>query len=480
VRSNWWADLLEPLFVGLTEGLPIAVLYLLVEIVGGAPITLGSPIFVVAAALSALAAGRIARLGAAGWQVVALAALLVGTIGTLVGPGVVTALLAGDPGVAFGAQPGGWLLGLAAFRGMVGAGALEDPDRAGRPFVRGVIGLTLIWLYAGLLPTANQDAFRAAALGPTLLLGTVGIAVVGLRRVHAIAVPTGIEWWRNRAWLAALVILVLALAAVAVPAGNWLTTAVPGILSLAGFPEVVVFGLFVAWLVVPRRGPRRPRTSTLRGILGLTGVLLIGAIVYRLLHSNTEQGAAAAGIARPTVSTTSNGLFGVLIVVVVLIGIAVLAVLLARNRRGPSSLPEAGQVNDDAAFEVEGPGWSWLRRARNRWFGPRAAGRPADAQAAYLATLSLLEALAGRRRLPLETPRAHARRIRREGDGTIELDLLAADYELSRWGARQLAARETRRAIGRWERSKVWIAARIQAEEAAAQHAEDSAGTGPG
>ena len=41
MRSNWWADLLEPLFVGLTEGLPIAVLYLLVEIVGGAPITLG-------------------------------------------------------------------------------------------------------------------------------------------------------------------------------------------------------------------------------------------------------------------------------------------------------------------------------------------------------------------------------------------------------------------------------------------------------
>ena len=100
--------------------------------------------------------------------------------------------------------------------GLIGVGALDDPDLAGRPFVRGVIALTLIWLYAGLLPAASLVAFRSAAIGPTVIFATVGLATVGLRRVDAIAIPAGIEWWRNLAWLAALAGLIVLLGVVAI------------------------------------------------------------------------------------------------------------------------------------------------------------------------------------------------------------------------------------------------------------------------
>jgi hypothetical protein len=478
VRSNWWANALEPCFVGLTEGIWIAVLYLLVEMVGEAPATLGPPAFVAIAALMALAGPRLERLGTGRWQAVVLVALVTGAIGMLVAPGVLAALLARDPGAAFAAHPGGWLLGIAAFRGMVGAGALDDPDGASRPFVRGVIGLTFMWLYAGLLPDASQVAFRAVALGPTLLFASAGIVAVGLRRVHAIAAPAGIEWWRNRAWLAALAALVALLALLAVPLANGLTSALPGILGLAGLPEVAIFALFFVWLILPRVGPQRPRASSLRGVLVLAVLLIIGAIAYKLLHGKLEPGNAAAGTP-PSVSTPPNDVFGLVIALATLVALGLLGLVLARKWRASPAVAEARLVKDDSRVDVEGPGLAWLRSARNRLFGDRTGGQPTSAEAAYLATLDLLEPLPGLGRLANETPQAHARRLRREGHGTLELDLLVADYELSRWGARRLPGPETRRAISRWDRSRRSIADRILAEQVAGQPAQDRLRSGP-
>ena len=480
MRSNWWADGLGPLFVGLTEGAWIVVLYLLIETVGRAPAPLGLPAFAAIAVLGALAGPGLERLGETRWKAIALVALSLGVVGMLAAPGVLGALVAGDPGGAFGAHPGGWLLGLGAFRGMLGGGALDDPDRAGRPFVRGVIGLTFVWLYAGLLPDVSQAAFRTAALGPTLLFASSGIAAVGLRRVHAIALPAGIEWWRNRAWLMALGGLLALLAVLAVPIANELVTAVPEILGLAGFPEVVVFVIFVAWLILPRTGPRRPRKSAVRGVLGLAILLVLGAIVYELIHAQVSPGNAAAGAARAGESTASNGLFGVLLIAGMLLGLGLLALFLSRSWRPASPAAPAGQIGDETGFEAEGPGFGWLRRLRNRLRGDGIGHRPGSAEAAYLATLSLLEPLRELRRLADETPAAHARRLHREGAGSLELDLLAADYELSRWGARRLPASETRRAIGRWDRSRARIAERVLAEQVAREHAEERELAGPG
>jgi hypothetical protein len=479
VRSNWWADVLEPAFVALTEGIWVAVLYLLFEVVGGTPIALSPVVFVAVTGGAAFMSPRLDRIGPARWQIVTLIAVVVGVAGTLLGPGALGKLLAGSPGGAFGAHPGGWLLGLAVFRGMVGAGSLDDPDGASRPFVRGVVALTVIWLYAGVLPATTVTAFRDGALGPTLVFATIGTAAIGLRRVHAIAAPVGIEWWRNRAWLGALAGLVILLAILAISLAGELVVVIPAILGLAGLAEVLLFVLVLAGLAGGRRRERRPRRSRWRAYIVLAIFLAIGAIIYHFIHPDTGLPPAAGGPGRPTVATTTNGALGVVIVVAVIVAIALSAILLAQGRRRPPPQPEIAPAGDDSAFEVEGPGLGWLRRARARLFGHRPEGRPASAEAAYVATLKLLEPLHGLRRLPHETPLAHANRIRRDGAGTLELDLLAADYELSRWGARTLSGRETRRAISRWERSRWWIAARIQAQEAARQHAEERAGSEP-
>lgn len=479
MRSSWRADVLGPAFVGLTEGIWVAVLYLLFETVGQTPVSLSPVAFVAVAALAALAASRLEVLGSARWQVTGVVVVIVGALGMLSGPGVLATLLAGDPADAFGSQPGGWLLGLAAFRGLVGVGALDDPDRAARPFVRGVLALALIWLYAGLLPAAGLAAFRDAAVGPTVIFATMGLATVGLRRVDAIAVPAGIEWWRNQAWLAALVVLIVLLGAGAILLAGGLTRAMPAVLGLAGLPEVVFFGIFVVWLTIPRDAPRPPRRTPLRSIVVLATLIVLALIVYRLFHGTPATQTAPPATVLPNVPEPTNDVFAITVLVATLLAVGLLAILFLRNRRRPIPGVVTGVARDRSDLEFEAPGLGWLRRARRRWLGERSPGRPRTAESAYLATLELLEPVPALRRQTVETPRAHARRLRREGTGKLELELLAADFELARYGARDLPTRETRRAIGRWERSRGWIAERILAEDASARHAaERDAGRG--
>ena len=479
MRSNWWADVVETVFIALTEGIWVAVLYLLFEVVGRTPIVLGPPLFVLVAGAAALISPRLNRFGSARWQVVSLASVGIGLLGCLLGPGALGTLLRGDPGGAFSAHPGGWLLGLAAFRGMVGAGSLDDPDGASRPFVRGVIALTAIWLYSGFLPDAMNAAFREAAIGPTLVFATLGTAAIGLRRVHAIGAPAGIEWWRNGAWLASLAALIIVLAILAIAVGEELVVAIPALVGLSGFAELAIFAVVILALAASRRADRRPQRSNLAGYIALAMILVIGAVIYHFLHPGADLPPAASGAGSALGATTSNGALGVVLVAVAFVVIALVAIVVAQTRRRPLPAPEVGPAADDSDFEVEAPGWSWLRRAADRLVGQRSDSRPANAEAAYLATLMLLEPLPGERRLSHETPHAHARRLRRDGAGSLELELLAADYQLSRWGARVLSRPETRRAIGRWERSRSWIAAKIQAQEVAREHAQEHDTAGP-
>lgn len=475
MRSSWWAEALGPLLVGLTEGAWITVLYVLIETVGRAGYPLGLPIFALVAFLGALAGPRLEQLGDSRWRVMTVVAIGVGVVGMLAAPGVIAGLLAGDTAAAFGAQPGGWLLGVAAFRGMLGGGSLDDPDRATRPVVRGVIGLSIAWLYAGLLPDSSQVAFRAAALGPTLLFVAAGLAAAGLRRVQAISIPTGIRWWRNRAWLAMLPVSLVGLTLLALPLARAIASIEPRILGLEGFPELIIIVALGALILAPTGGRQRPSTLSVRGAIVLT-VLFVGiAVFYNILHSQDKSGPAGSAGGGGNGSQAGNGMLGVVIVVWVLLGVGLVAIVLARNWRRSRPTELAGSFDDEADFEVRGPGGGWLTRARDRLSRLRPDRRPASAEAAYLATLKELDQLRAHRRLDIETPAAHARRLHREGAGSLELDLLAANYELSRWGGRHLTERETRRAIGRWERSKVRIAGWVQAERLERAHAEQKA-----
>lgn len=472
MRSNWWADALGPLLVGAAEGAWVLVLYELIETVGRGPTPLGLPVFVVVAFLGALAGSRLERQGEPRWRGIAAAAVGLGAVGMLTAPGVFAGLVAGDPGAALAAHPGGWLLGIAAFRGLLGGGVRADADEAGKPFARSVIVLTLAWLYAGLLPASSQVAFRAATLGPTVLFSVAGVAAASLHRVQAVAVPAGIAWWRNRVWLVTVTGALLLLALMAVPVADALVTGVPAILGLDGFAEVVAMALVIAWLVVPRTGPHRPRGSLVRGLVGVAILAAIGAIFFELLHPKFQPPAAAAQAGGAAQAADSGSPVGVVILVAIVAVISLLALVAARKwRRGPRH-GLIGEVADEVAFDVEGPGLGWLRRPWARLRRRPAGGRPATAEAAYLATLGLLESVRAWRRLPEETPAAHAARLHREGSGSLELDLLAADYELSRWGARRLPLRETRRAIGRWDRARQRVTDAVAAERAAQAFAD--------
>jgi len=78
--------------------------------------------------------------------------------------------------------------------------------------------------------------------------------------------------------------------------------------------------------------------------------------------------------------------------------------------------------------------------------------RPRTAPAAYLRLLADYEAHPALRRHPGETPAVHAARLRRDEGTGVALDLLAADYELARFGGVQLTRREDRRGVARWRR----------------------------
>jgi hypothetical protein len=121
-----------------------------------------------------------------------------------------------------------------------------------------------------------------------------------------------------------------------------------------------------------------------------------------------------------------------------------------RRNLGPTG-PRSGIERHDRgsradAEEAGGPGLAVrLRRLTRR-------GRPGDAVGAYLAALRVLEPHEALRRESTETPAAHSRRLREAGAGALELDLLAADFQLARWAGRRISPAEDHRAIRRWER----------------------------
>jgi hypothetical protein len=88
------------------------------------------------------------------------------------------------------------------------------------------------------------------------------------------------------------------------------------------------------------------------------------------------------------------------------------------------------------------------RRQRSRLARPA----PADAAAAYRALLADLAPRRIVRRAPGETPRDHAHRLRGDGWGRLSLELLAADYAITRFAGAELTPAEHARAIARWRR----------------------------
>jgi len=438
MRSSWRADRiigwLLPVLAILAEGAWLTVVYVAVEtaIDGRVPI-LGTFELAAVAGLAAVAVRR-GLLRPDDNPVTFFGVLIgIGAVGWLWDDGARSLVLAGDLSSAIGLHPGGWLLLVAAMRG-VGRGVEIDDRALTRLVLLGVPGLAIPWILGQLSVGDLRPVFIEQAFVASLTFVSAGFMAAGLARLQEIGRETGVDWRTNRSWLGTVLGVLAIVLAIGVPAA-----------SLLGLPvDTVTRGLI---------GP----------VLSLIGYLLLaGAFVAAILSAALYEILSRLGFTLPGPLTpqeigqlpeireyTIEQLQGPIMTVVILwAGILLLAVIVLRTwvRRGAHGRPRGGGDErsfsiPQGAFRMEMPRLS--RAPRRRW-----RGTPTDAVSAYLAALDhLARHDPARTRRETESPHDHAARI-----GLSDIGALQADYALARYGGRRLTDAENRRGVGRWRR----------------------------
>jgi hypothetical protein len=431
------ANLLIPLLAVVAEGAWLTVVYLAVQAaVAGQPPVLGIVELPLSVAIGMLLVRlRIVDPEERPFRFLPVV-VAIGIAGWLIADPARHALVEGDLVAAVGQHPGGWLLLVGFLRG---AGR-PDPDDRGltRLLLRGIPFLAVPWLLGGLAAPELRAPFIEGAYIASLTFVSAGFMAAGLARLQEIGRETGVDWRRNRTWLA-------------------LIAAVIAVVILLALPMALLLDL--------------PATTVLLGILGPLSVVaaavlyliaypftLAAGVVFELLRSLGVQ--PAAPDAQPG-SPLRDGLFADPTLVelwYVLLGLtwallALTAFTIARYWRSRRAGRRVRDEDEERSIvlprSVLRPRLPALRLPRRR----RGSVRAEDAVTAYLATLDALHrADEGMARFANETPAAHARRLRAGGDGGLTLDLLAADYQLARYAERRLSPAEHRRALSRWRR----------------------------
>ena len=325
------ASLAYPVAVGLAEGGWLTVLYLLVDAVARVPPTLGFAAFALVAAATCLLADRIDRL--APTRVMVIVGLIVGggLLG-LVAAAVLNVVSGAGSDIGPAGDPGSVLLGLAALRGFIRAGALRDPDEAARPFLLGLLGLSAMWIVGGVLVEPMRTAFRAAAIVPTLGFIVGAVASTGLARSAIAAAGADFDPRSNRAWSVALFGLAIALGLAALPLGTAAERLMAAIIAWPVSLPLLIFLAIVARLLIPSRGGmlRRAGTYTLGPLIAL-GVLALAAIVLpppAKVPGAEEASASGTNAAEPT-----TPVFDVALAVLAIVIVAAVLLYLARAWR---------------------------------------------------------------------------------------------------------------------------------------------------
>ncbi|HEU4672069.1 MAG TPA: hypothetical protein VFS32_04155, partial [Candidatus Limnocylindrales bacterium] len=345
-----------------------------------------------------------------------------------------------DIPAAVGSHPAGWLAGLAFLRGSAhgnaasSEGAMETLIRIALP------ALALPILVAGVLAEPWHGRFLDAARPAVVLFLGAATIGVGVARLAALRGTAGFDWRGNRAWLALLVLLVVAVSLLALP-----------IASVVGpVVQVLITVLFVPVLLLGTIAGFRHVTRWVILAYAAFWFVLVAVLAAVNNSPKPETGDAGAGTIAPQVETTSMTVFailGVVVLVLIAVGILVLARLWSRDvlARPGGDVPEERWI-DTSEPVITGP-----RRGRRGLFGRRRPS-PTTAEEAYLAALGVLERSPETRRAPGESPAEHAARVRTMGRHGAEggaahlpppglaLDLLAADYQLSRFGGLELTA----------------------------------------
>ena len=437
MRSSWPAERLIgwllPVLAIVAEGAWLAVVYVSVQtaLAGRTPL-LGTLELAAATGAAAIAVRR-------GWlrpddRPLTFFVVLVGlgVIGWLWDTEARSLVLSGDPGAAIGIHPGGWLLLVAAMRG-VGRGHEIDDRALTRLVLVGVPSLALPWVLGQLGAADLRPVFVEHAFVASLTFVAAGFMAAGLARLQEIGRETGVDWRTNRSWLGTVLGVLAIVLAIGVPGA-----------FLLGLPiDTVVRGL---------AGP-------VAGIIGYAFLAL--AFVAAILSTALYEALTRLGISLPAPMTpqelarlpeireyTIEQLSGPLMTVaIVWAALALLAVIVIRTWIRRRAVRRLREGDEERFFSFPQRSFR-LAIPRNTAPSTRRPARPTDAVSAYLAALHELDRQdPARRRREAESPHAHAARV-----DIPEIGGLQADYALARYAGRTLNDPEHRRAIARWRR----------------------------
>lgn len=429
-----------PALIALSEGAWVSIVYLVLEGAAHGARPLGVAAFVVAAA-AGLVVGIRTRSEVGRVRSVVAGLIVLGIGGWLVADTTMARLGTLDVAGAIAAHPGGPLLALAALRGVLRGGAMADPSLDDSLLGGPAYGVALAWVLGGALAEPARTAFTSDAFAPTILFIAAGPAGNAVSRVAELGRVGGFSWTANRAWLGLLAGSFLLLAGVAVFGATGASAAIRDVAPL----------LIVAVIVIaavrgpePRHRPGDRRKSIVAWLIVFAVILLLVALPFHPLTQQAGQPVIPVPAADTDGSERPGGAF------LLIVGGAITAVVIVYmlRRRWASAHLARTELGDDRYVDVGFSGFSNL----GRWRPARAhrAGPPVDAAGAYRAALTALATDPSTRRGHGETPIAHSRRLRGDGTGGLALDLLAADYQLTRFGGLSLSRGEERRAMSRW------------------------------
>jgi hypothetical protein len=331
------------------------------------------------------------------------------------------------------------LLGLAALRGAAEADPSAQPGR-----IEGLVRVSPLllgagWLTAFLLTGPARDGFLSEALICTLVFVIAATLALGMTRLTSLAAEHGQLGGRGP-WLlliggllASVLVVTLVLSGVVHGPLDTLARLVWQIVAVVVItPLAAVLGVLVA-IVDALAG-------LVAGLIGTSGVPPAPAPPLE----NPQPPVVAAP------SEPESSLLDTFVGIGIVVTLVLLAWYLARRWQGAHrAATTPGMGAEHRAFKVERlellPGFHLPRRRRS-WSSP---------DGALTAYPRVLQDWAGSpevARMPDETPAAHAARLRATGTGSIDLELLAADYQLARFGEIQLPPSEERRAVRRWHR----------------------------
>jgi hypothetical protein len=435
MRSRWLADLAPPTFAAVAEGAWIAIVAAAVVAPIGGPGPLGSLLPTVAAALIGAIAAQLLPSGGGRAAVLLGVALAVVVGGAYVGQALGVASATGPAPAAL--YP---VLGFAVLRGAAqgdptaGSHAIDTLVRRSPALLGGA------WVLGLVVSGEGRLAFTAAAAGASLAFVLAAALGLGTARLAALPPETREQLRGNNAWLGMVVVVVGCALAVALPLSAVLGQPI-GMLAggVAGIATALILGIagglmsvivFVVDLVA----------GLIRGLFNITPPPTTQAPTEQ-----TPQQPGITGGSEPT-NPVLEGLIGVIVIV----GLIALAFYLARRWQGARrEAADATDPSEQRSIHLDArPGLPPIRMPRRL----RDLLAPHDALDAYQRLLDDWSVTPGLARDPAETPADHARRLRSAGAGAPALDLLAADYQLSRFGGVTLSSAEERRAIGRWRR----------------------------